>query len=284
MQLSEKLVGEIINRALTEDLGSGDVTTDALINNEWQGKAYFLVKADGVLAGIEIAKRVFTKVDSQLKFEILIRDGKSVKSGEIIARVSGKLSGILKAERTALNFLQRLSGIATETSCYVAAVEGLPVKILDTRKTTPGLRVLEKYAVEIGGGQNHRMDLSDGILIKDNHLAILYKKGMRLPEVVVMAKRKASTNLKVEVEVQTPQAAQQAAEVGADIIMLDNMNLEDMRQAVRLVNKRALIEASGGINLTNVRAVAETSVDFISVGALTHSARALDISLEYENI
>ena len=158
MQLSEKLVGEIIDRALIEDLGSGDVTTDALINNDLQGRAHFLVKADGILAGMEIAKRVFTKVDSQLKFEILIRDGKSIKSGEIIARVSGKLSGILKAERTALNFLQLLSGIATETSRYVAAVKGLQVKILDTRKTTPGLRVLEKFAVKTGGGQNHRSE------------------------------------------------------------------------------------------------------------------------------
>jgi nicotinate-nucleotide pyrophosphorylase (carboxylating) len=282
MQLSEKLIDEIIDRALTEDLGSGDITTNALINDDWQGKAYFLVKANGILAGIKIAKRVFLKVDPGLKIAILIQDGNDIRPGDIIARVTGRLAGILKAERTALNFLQHLSGIATETSRYVNAVKGLPVKILDTRKTTPGLRALEKYAVKIGGGQNHRMDLSDGILIKDNHLAILLKQGMSLKDAVVMAKHKAPTHLKVEVEVQTPQAAQQAAEAGADIIMLDNMKPVDMRQAVRLINKRALIEASGGINLTNVRAAAETGVDFISIGALTHSVKALDISLEYE--
>jgi nicotinate-nucleotide pyrophosphorylase (carboxylating) len=282
MPLNEEHIDEIIDRALTEDLGSGDVTTDALVNDSLEGKAYFLVKAEGILAGIEIAKRVFEKVDSQLKFEVLFQDGNSIKHGDIIARVTGRLAGILKAERTALNFLQHLSGIATDTSHYVAAVKGLPVKILDTRKTTPGLRTLEKYAVKTGGGQNHRMNLSDGVLIKDNHLAILLKQGLGLKEVVAKAKREVSGRLKVEVEVQTPEAARQAAEAGADIIMLDNMKPDVMLQAVRLVKKRALIEASGGITLANVKAVAETGVDFISVGALTHSAKALDISLEYE--
>jgi nicotinate-nucleotide pyrophosphorylase (carboxylating) len=284
MQLNEEQIDEIIDRALTEDLGSGDVTTDALISDDLEGKAYFLVKAEGILAGIEIAKRVFLKVDPELKMAILTQDGSDIKHGDIIARVTGRLAGILKAERTALNFLQHLSGIATETSRYVAAVKGLPVKILDTRKTTPGLRVLEKYAVKTGGGQNHRMDLSDGVLIKDNHLAILLKQGLGLQEIVAKAKREVSGRLKVEVEVQTPEAAQQAAEAGADIIMLDNMKPDAMRQAVRLIKKRALIEASGGVTLANVKVVAETGVDFISVGALTHSAKALDISLEFEEI
>jgi nicotinate-nucleotide pyrophosphorylase (carboxylating) len=283
MPLNNKKIDDVIARALAEDLVANDVTTNTLISDNWQGKAYFLAKAEGVLAGIDVAQQVFLKVDPELKMTTLIKDGSPIKHSDIMARVAGKLSSILKAERTALNFLQHLSGIATETSHYVLAVKGLPVKILDTRKTTPGLRVLEKYAVKTGGGQNHRMNLSDGILIKDNHLAILLKQGLGLKEVIATAKRKAPTKLKVEVEVQTPQAAQEAAAAGADIIMLDNMKAADMEKAVRLVNKRALIEASGGINLTNVRAAAETGVDFISVGALTHSAKALDISLEYEN-
>jgi nicotinate-nucleotide pyrophosphorylase (carboxylating) len=283
MPLNNKQIDKIIERALVEDVIINDVTTEALIKDNWQGEAYFLSKAEGVLAGIEVARRVFIKTDADLKVMILIKDGKTIKPGDIIARVSGKMASILKAERTALNLLQHLSGIATETSRYVAAVKGLPVKILDTRKTTPGLRMLEKYAVKTGGGQNHRMDLSDGILIKDNHLAILLKHDINLKEAIAMAKLKAPAKLKVEVEVQTPQDARQAAAAGADIIMLDNMKPEDMKKAVKLVNQRALIEASGGITLTNVRAAAETGVDFISVGALTHSAQALDISLEYEN-
>ncbi len=284
VRLSDKQTDEIIERALAEDLSSGDVTTDTLITGNWRGKAYLLAKAEGILAGIAIARSVFFKVDPALKVTVLVKDGSYIKHGDIIARVSGKLSSILKAERTALNFLQHLSGIATETARYVAAVKDLPVKILDTRKTTPGLRVLEKYAVKVGGGQNHRMNLSDGILIKDNHLAILSEQGLNLTQVVTQAEREASGILKVEVEVQTPEAAEQAADAGADIIMLDNMKPADMKKAVRLVNRRALIEASGGITLDNVRAVAATGVDFISIGALTHSVKALDISLEYENI
>ncbi|MBN1366465.1 MAG: carboxylating nicotinate-nucleotide diphosphorylase [Dehalococcoidales bacterium] len=282
--MNNKIIDELITRALAEDCIGRDVTTNALIKDNWQGQAYFLAKAEGVLAGIEIARRVFIKTDSSLKFAVLIKDGQEIKSGDIIARVNGRLSSILKAERTALNFLQHLSGIATETSRYVAAVKGLPVKILDTRKTTPGLRILEKYAVKTGGGQNHRMDLSDSILIKDNHLAILHKQRISLKEAIATATQKAPAKLKIEVEVQTPQAAKQAVEAGTDIIMLDNMNPADMKQAVKLVNKRASIEASGGITLANVRAVAETGVDYISIGALTHSVKALDISLEYEDI
>jgi len=282
MQLNNRQVDELIERAIAEDIASGDITTEILISNDWRGKAYLLAKAAGILAGISVARRVFLKVDPGLKMTALVKDGSPLKPGDIIAGVSGRLSNILKAERTALNFLQHLSGIATETSRYVTAVKGLPVKILDTRKTTPGLRVLEKYAVKTGGGQNHRMNLSDGILIKDNHLAILLKQGLSLTDAVTRAKKAAPGRLKVEVEVPTPEAAAQAAAAGVDIIMLDNMKPEDMKKAVALVNKRALIEASGGITLANVRAVAETGVDFISVGALTHSAKALDISIEYE--
>jgi nicotinate-nucleotide pyrophosphorylase (carboxylating) len=187
---------------------------------------------------------------------------------------------MLSAERVALNFLQRLSGIATETNRYVEAIYGLPVHILDTRKTTPGLRILEKYAVRLGGGKNHRMDLRESILVKDNHLAALYHRGLNLHEIIIKARQNASPQIKIEVEVTNPVEAVQAVEAGADIIMLDNMTLEDMRYAVTLVHERALIEASGGITLDKVRSVAETGVNFISIGALTHSVRSLDISLD----
>jgi len=278
----EKQIDEAISRALEEDSSQGgDVTTDALISNEWQGKAEFLIKDEGVLAGIEIARRVFLKVDAEVDIKIIVQDGNRIKSGDIVASVSGRLASILKSERVSLNFLQRLSGIASETARYVAAVEGLPVKILDTRKTTPGLRYLEKYAVKMGGGQNHRMNLGDGILIKDNHLEALYSHGFGLKEAVEKARRNSPKELRVEVETKTIEEVTQAVEAGADIIMLDNMSVDMMRQAVRLIKGRALVEASGNITLNNVRIVAETGVDFISVGALTHSVKSLDISLEF---
>jgi nicotinate-nucleotide pyrophosphorylase (carboxylating) len=213
---------------------------------------------------------------------VLIKDGTKVKPGNIIATVSGNLVGILKAERTALNFLQRLSGIASLTAQYVAKTRGLAVNITDTRKTTPGLRLLEKYAVRAGGGQNHRLHLGDGILIKDNHLAALRAQGIRLKDIITRAKHNAPTGITVEVEVNTLQEAIDVVDAGADIIMLDNMNLEEMRRVVSLVPGQVKIEASGGITLANVRVVAETGVNLISVGALTHSVKALDISLELE--
>jgi nicotinate-nucleotide pyrophosphorylase (carboxylating) len=283
MKELEKQFDEIIDRALEEDLGKGgDVTTDALINNEWQGKAEFLIKAEGILAGIEIARRVFLKVDHEVDVRIIIQDGNKIKPGDIVASVSGKLASILKSERTSLNFLQRLSGIASETARFVAAVDGLPVKILDTRKTTPGLRYLEKYAVKAGGGQNHRMHLGDGILIKDNHLEVLYIRGLSLKDAVVRARRNSPKELRVEVETKTIDEVVRAVEAGADIIMLDNMSIVMMQQAVKFIKGRALVEASGNINLNNVRSVAETGVDLISVGALTHSVKSLDISLEFD--
>jgi len=282
MQLTEAQIEEIGDRALAEDLAWGDVTTGALIPNNQQGIATIVAKEQGVLAGINVVRRVFHKVDPELKIDALLEDGAKVNSGSIIAKVEGKVASILKAERTALNFLQRLSGIASEASRYVKVVEGLPVHIMDTRKTTPGLRLLEKYAVGVGGGENHRMNLGDGILIKNNHLAALRSRGLSLKEIIAKARQNASQGLKLEVEVKTVQEAEEAAEAGVDIVMLDNMNLEDMRQAVKSIHGRALIEASGGITLDNVRAVAETGVDFISIGALTHSSKALDISLELE--
>ena len=273
----------MIDNALAEDLGWGDVTTEAVTPPELQGKASIVVKASGVLAGIEVARIVFLRVDPSLQFEPLIPEGSKVKPGDKIARVEGKVASILKAERVALNFLQRLSGIASETRLYVEAIDGFNSRILDTRKTTPGLRFLEKYAVRIGGGYNHRLHLGNGVLIKDNHLKALRGQGTSLREVVAKAKQKTPHFLKVEVEVNTAEEAIEAADAGADIIMLDNMSLKEMRHAVELVGGRALLEASGGITLDNVRMVAEIGVDFISIGALTHSAKALDISLELES-
>ncbi len=272
----------IIDIALAEDISHGDITSEALIPPELQGKASMLVKARGILAGGEVAKRVFLKVDPSLKVELLIKDGAKVKPGDIVATASGRVTSILKAERVALNFLTRLSGIASQTAQYIAQTHGFVVSITDTRKTTPGLRLLEKYAVRIGGGRNHRFHLGDGILIKDNHLAALRALGMSLKEIVVKAKQNAPKNLKVEVEVSTTQEAMEAVEAGADIIMLDNMSTEEMRHVVSLIPSHIKIEASGGITLANVRAVAMSGVNTISIGALTHSPQALDISLELE--
>jgi len=296
MAASKPQIEEIIDRALAEDIGKGDVTTEALISGDQQGTGFIVAKKEGILAGTGAAKQVFHRVDPELKVEILLEDGAKVKPGGKVAKVSGSIASILKAERVALNFLQRLSGIASETNRYVARVEGLPVRIMDTRKTTPGLRSLEKYAVRVGGGRNHRMNLGDGVLIKDNHLVALRSQGLNIKEIIARARQNAPLSLRgakrrsnlqarqtqVEVEVGTVPEALEAVEAGADIVMLDNMTLEDMRKAVQSIHGRALIEASGGITLDNVRAVAETGVDFISIGALTHSTRALDISLELE--
>jgi len=283
MRLSNiQQVEQLIERALAEDLGQGDVTTEALVSDDEQGKASITAKARGIIAGTEVAKQVFLKIDPQLKVDILVDDGVEVRPKNVIARIEGKCASILKAERVALNFLQHLSGIASETARYVKAIKGLPAQITDTRKTTPGLRALEKYAVAVGGGKNHRMHLGDGILIKDNHLSALRRQGLSMKEIVARARQETTNTLRIEIEVKTPQEAVEAADAGADVIMLDNMDLQDMRQAVRLVKGRAIIEASGGITLDRVRAVAKTGVDLISIGALTHSAKALDISLELE--
>jgi len=280
LQLSNEQIDSIIDLALAEDISHGDITSKGLIPPELQGKASILAKAEGIIAGGEVARRVFLRVDPSLKVELLIKDGARVKPGDIVATIFGNVISILKAERVALNFLQRLSGIASLTAQFIAKTKGLKVKITDTRKTTPGLRLLEKYAVRIGGGQNHRFHLGDGILIKDNHLAALRALGMNIKDIVAKAKQNAPKGVKVEVEASTIQEALDAAEAGADIIMLDNMSPDEMRRVVNSVPSQVKIEASGGITLDNVRAVAMTGVDFISVGALTHSTKALDISLE----
>ncbi len=284
MELSQAQIQDIVIRALEEDISRGDITTEILIPHDLQGKASILVKEKGVLAGIELAKSVFTRVDPELEVELLTRDGTVVEPDQVVAVITGSSASILRAERTALNFLQKLSGIASETARYVEAVAGLPVYITDTRKTTPGLRVLEKYAVRMGGGKNHRFDLGDSVLIKDNHLAALRSRDLNLREVVRRARQEIPPGLKIEVEVETPEQALEATRAGADIIMLDNMSLDGMHRAVELVRSRAMLEASGGVTLDSVRSVAETGVDFISVGAITHSARALDISLELQSL
>jgi nicotinate-nucleotide pyrophosphorylase (carboxylating) len=282
MSSNKPQIEQIIDLALEEDLDKGDVTTEALIPADQRGTGFIVAKKEGILAGVEVARQVFHRIDPQLKVEIFLEDGARIKPNSKVARVSGSTSSILKAERVALNFLQRLSGIASETNRYVEAVKGLPVRIMDTRKTTPGLRALEKYAVTVGGGQNHRMNLGDGILIKDNHLSALRGQGFTIKEIIAKARQNAPQGLPVEVEVRNLPEALEAAEAGVDIIMFDNMNPSDMRKAAKSIHGRALIEASGGITLDNVRAVAETGVDFVSVGALTHSVRALDISLDLE--
>jgi nicotinate-nucleotide pyrophosphorylase (carboxylating) len=275
-------VEETVDRALAEDCAWGDVTTQALIPPDALGKATAVAKSAGVLAGLEVARTVFERVDHSLNFRTLLADGDRVQDGARVAVVEGRVAGILRAERVALNFLQRLSGIATETARYVEAVAGTGARIVDTRKTTPGLRFLEKYAIRAGGGRNHRVHLGDGVLIKDNHLAALRSRGVGLKEAVALARKNSPHTLKIEVEVTSVEQAAEAVEAGADIVMLDNMTVEDMRRAVARVEGRVLLEASGGVNLGNVRAVAETGVDLISVGALTHSVKALDISLELE--
>jgi nicotinate-nucleotide pyrophosphorylase (carboxylating) len=282
MELLDNQTEALIERALAEDLGQGDITTETLVPNDMQGKAILLAKTKGIIAGTEVARQVFLKVDPELKVEILIADGACIVPNDVIATIEGRIASILKAERVALNFLQHLSGIASETACYVETVKGLRVRIADTRKTMPGLRALQKYAVWIGGGKNHRMHLGDGFLIKDNHLVALRHQGLSMKEIITKARQKTSDKLTVEIEVKNLQEVAEAAEAGADIIMLDNMNLEDMHKAVKLIGGKALVEASGGMTLERLRAVAETGINLISVGALTHSVKALDISLELE--
>jgi nicotinate-nucleotide pyrophosphorylase (carboxylating) len=280
--LPREKVDPIIEAALNEDTGRGDITSEALIPCDLQGRAYMLIKEAGVVAGLEVVEKTFHKVDPSLQIQVMMRDGDRVKPGDVIMRVSGNLRSLLKAERVALNFIQRLSGIASTTARYVERVKDLGVDIADTRKTTPGLRILEKYAVRMGGGRNHRLDLSDAVLIKDNHFAALRSQGMEYLEIINRARQNVPPDIKVEAEATTVQEAGEAAEAGADIIMLDNMNNDEMVRAVDLIDGRAEVEASGGFNLDTIRAAAETGVDYISVGALTHSYKSLDISLEIE--
>jgi nicotinate-nucleotide pyrophosphorylase (carboxylating) len=274
----------LIDFALTEDLSDdGDVTSRATIPDGLKGRAAFVARAPGVLAGIEAAERVCLRVDHHLRIATLREDGYRVGANETFATVEGSMRSILMAERTALNFLQRLSGVASLTRQFVDAVAGLPVKILDTRKTTPGWRLLEKYAVRMGGGSNHRVGLFDMVLIKDNHLAAIKPRETAIRQAIEAARSEFPT-LPIEVEVESLEQLDQALQVRPDIVLLDNMLLDQMKEAVvrrNAVSPGVKLEASGGVNLHTVRAIAETGVDRISVGALTHSAKALDIALDY---
>ena len=286
MDISQAEIDEVVRNALLEDRADADITTETLVPPDLQGTARIIAKAEGVLAGVDVAGAVFRAVDPSLEFAPILLDGARLAvadGGEdpgVIAELSGSVASILKGERVALNFLQHLSGIATETDRYVREVAGYKAVILDTRKTVPGLRDLQKYAVAVGGGTNHRRDLSDGVLIKDNHLAAGRLNELSLRDVVRRMRESAPSAWEIEVEVESLDQLREAVEAGADIVMLDNMTPSEMAEAVRIVDRRALTEASGGITLENVREVAATGVDRISVGALTHSVTGLDISLE----
>lgn len=267
---------ELIGRALAEDIGTGDCTTLSIIPKNVYARGVLFTKEEGIIAGLPVVERVFTRVDPAISCVCKVTEGARVQAGAVLAEISGRARGILMGERAALNFIRHLSGIATRTARMVAQIQGFRVQVVDTRKTTPGLRALEKYAVRVGGGRNHRLGLYDGVLIKDNHISVA--GGIR--EAVMLARRNAPYGLKIEVETETLAQVEEALGAGVDIIMLDNMPLEMMREAVRLVSGRALVEASGGITEDNITAVAATGVDLISVGALTHSVKALDISLD----
>ena len=277
--LKQSAIQELVRSALQEDAAFDDITTIATVVSDRRSRATLVAREGGVVCGLPLALEAFRLLDGKATLRIEHEDGSRVRSAEPIMFVTGHARGILSAERVALNFMQRLSGIATLTARYVEAVKGTNAKILDTRKTTPGWRPLEKYAVRAGGGTNHRMDLSTGVLIKDNHLAALDGD---VAKAVSRARELAAKGVKIEVECDRIEQVQRAVEAGADIILLDNMPLALMSECVQLVAGRAILEASGGVNLGTVRAIAETGVDWISVGALTHSATSMDLALDFE--
>lgn len=268
-------IDSIVVNALEEDIGSGDITTDAIFPSDATCEARIISKEEGVIAGISIAKRVFQKLDQNASYSQKVEDGNRIKPGQEILRIKATVRAVLTGERLALNLLQRMSGIATATSQYVDAVKGTQTKILDTRKTAPGLRILDKYAVLAGGGHNHRFGLFDAVLIKDNHINFAGS----ITKAVEIVCSKYQDKYKIEVETSTLDEVKEALVVEADIIMLDNMDVSMMKEAVKIINGRALTEASGGITLNTIAGIAETGVDYISVGALTHSSPSLDISL-----
>jgi nicotinate-nucleotide pyrophosphorylase (carboxylating) len=275
-------VRAIVQRALDEDVAWGDVTTDNSVPADQRSRAVLLVKQDGVLCGVHIFAETLALVDPAVTVDIALPDGAEIVRGSVAALVEGPTRALLTAERTALNFVQRLSGIATMTAAFAERLGGLSTRLVDTRKTTPGLRVLEKYAVRVGGGHNHRFNLADAVLLKDNHLAALKSRGLDLADAIRTIKQRVPHTMKVEVEITSVDQIDAALAGGADIILLDNMSTDAMRDAVRRIGGRALTECSGNVTLETIRERAETGVDLISSGALTHSAKALDISLEIE--
>lgn len=270
-------IDPLLLAALREDISNEDVSTNAVIREETPGEVELLAKQDGVIAGLEVFARVFTLLDERTEVTFLCKDGDAVRSGQLLGRVRGDIRVLLSGERVALNLLQRMSGIATCAREMAAALQGTNTRLLDTRKTTPGLRILEKYAVRVGGGYNHRFNLSDGVLLKDNHIAAA--GGVR--EAVRLAREYAPFLQKVEVEVETLEMVDEAVAAGADVIMLDNMPVEDMQEAVRRIAGRAQTECSGNVTREKLQALADIGVDYISSGALTHSAPILDISMKH---
>jgi len=279
--LSQELVLKLVRAALVEDVGSGDVTTLSTVPEQATSRAAMVAREELVVSGVQFAEAAFRELDSGVSVTRLVEDGTRVQKGASLVEIEGPSRAVLTAERVALNFMQRLSGLASLAAQFVAAVEGTGASILDTRKTTPGWRELEKYAVRCGGARNHRVGLWDMVLIKDNHLAALQDARPNAIAAAVQRARAMYPTLKIEVEADTVEQAGQAAEAGADVILLDNMSLEQLRHSVALVRGRSKTEASGGVNLQTVRGIAGTGVDFISVGAMTHSARAVDIGLDF---
>jgi nicotinate-nucleotide pyrophosphorylase (carboxylating) len=275
--MKEDAADALIEAALKEDMPQGDITSESIIPAESKSEAIILAKEEGILAGIDVVGRVFHKIDPSVVFEKRIKDGQKFREGLTLASIQGRSVSILKGERTALNFLQRMSGIATTTQKFVQELRGTKTKILDTRKTTPGLRSLEKYAVKMGGGVNHRFNLSEMVLIKDNHLRVVGSISQALKQ----AKERIKPGVRVEVEVTSLEEVQEAVKSGADMIMLDNMSKEAMEEAVKQVKGKVPLEVSGKITLTRVKEIASLGVDFISVGGLTHSFKSVDISIEF---
>lgn len=275
MKLTNTYVDNIINTALAEDINYMDVTTDNLLSPEHTSSAYYIAKDSGVLCGIDIAKRVFELAGGNVDFETLIHDGEKVQKGDIIAKMKGSTVTLLKGERTALNILQHLSGIATATNKCAELIAGTNASITDTRKTLPGLRAMQKYAVTVGGGKNHRFNLSDGAMLKDNHIDAYGG----ITQAVTALRKKIGHMVKIEVEVRNLDELREALAVGCEVIMLDNMNCDEMKKAVEINNGKALLEASGNVTSENIRNIAETGVDIISLGALTHSVKCFDISM-----
>lgn len=272
---NKELIQEIIKQARREDLAWGDITTDNLIDPGRKSEGIVLAKENGMIAGLPVAELVFQQYDPRIEYLARCEDGQTITAGQELVKLSGPTAAILRGERVALNFLQRLSGIATQTNHYVKLLRDYPVRVVDTRKTTPTLRVLEKYAVRVGGGYNHRMSLADAVLIKDNHI----KAAGGIATAISVLKKRLPHTVKIEIEVQDLPGVEEALTAGAEIIMLDNMGIEEMKKAVRLIAGKAIVEASGGITDQMVREVAATGVDIISVGALTHHIQALDLSL-----
>lgn len=280
-KINKKALNLIIDQALKEDLANGDITTSCIVGkNRRRINGHLVARQDGVLAGIGVFKAVVKALDKSVKFLNEMKDGQAFRNGGILIDFRGDAGLLLSAERTALNFLQHLSGIATYTNRFVKEIEGTKARITDTRKTLPGLRMIEKYAVTCGGGKNHRFSLSDLILIKDNHIA--FAGG--IPQALEAVRRNAPKSLKIEVETENPDQVKEALRGGADIIMLDNFDIDEMRRAVQLIAGKATVEASGNVNLENIRQIAETGVDLISIGRITHSAPGVDISMEFEKL